>query len=125
MIKQLSILLLLLYSFLLSGSLLSVGHSFLHATSSITGIHQHQAGAESHSHSHLVADHGDFFKDLVSFSNDDKEFFTDISFILFYYEPTFQLNDIYPSLLNICYSSFKTTEIRYNSLPQTPPPDQL
>lgn len=125
MIKKLSILLLFCYGFVLSGSMLSVGHSFLHATSSMTGIHQHHDSVEGHSHRHHINDHGNFFKDLLSFSNTDKKLMTDLSFIMFYYEPAYQLQEMHGSPFILNYTVFKSSEISHHSVPHTPPPDQL
>ncbi|WP_188465095.1 hypothetical protein [Marivirga lumbricoides] len=128
MTKQLSILLIFIYGIILSGSLLSVGHNLLHATSSITGIHQHSTKTHSHTHSHnhhQISDHGNIFNDLLTLSKDNAKLLTDISFILFFYEPSFKLGDNVPSEFRICYPIFTPTEITRPKRLYSPPPDQF
>lgn len=102
----------------------------LHATSSITGIHQHvfsnahQHDAKGHIHTHSVHDHGNFFKSLPSFTEEGKEFFYEIVFLLFYYQPNYAIRKTFHINSQKNHSAYLGIISVYGKSPLTPPPDQ-
>ncbi|GAB3327247.1 hypothetical protein GCM10027429_00850 [Marivirga atlantica] len=118
------------YAILLSGSLLSIGHDFLHATSSVTGIHEHETKSvqsshhhHGHGHHHHVSDHGNLFKELFTITEEGKDVFTNMVFVSFFYEPVYKyvfLLDYQELIKSTIYSRIY---LNHSILPSTPPPD--
>jgi hypothetical protein len=127
--KNASILFLICYGLLLSGSIFSVGHELLHATSNITGIHQHevqQHATATHSHHHHhISDHGTLFNDIFTLNEESKKFFTNMVFLAFYYETTIQFDFEAFCNMDVNYFLYDGVLNSHQLSPITPPPDHF
>lgn len=108
--------------------MVSVGHELLHATASITGIHQHQLQQHVHAngkthHHHHVSDHSRFIKDFFTIGEESKRIFTSMVFMTFYYQATVYYNFTIYSKREELYFFYQRAFKSIQFAPQTPPPD--
>ncbi len=115
MVRNLSILFLIIYSGTLFGhGMISAGHSILHMTSEIIALHDH-------GHDHDVADHGEVFKPKDD-NEESKSAHFNMLTLVFFYAPTVAtpletINEI-TSLTAFEYHFIKSRTVT----PATPPP---